>query len=123
MRHAIVSDGVVVQVQPNADDRTVPCPDHVVPGYTFDGETWAAPEAAVSVPTSVTPLQARKALRAAGMLDVVNAWIAQQPEEVQEVWEYALTIERDNPTILAAAEALELTIEQLDALFVAAAQM
>lgn len=76
-----------------------------------------------SKPKAVTPLQARKALRAAGMLDAVNSWMAQQPEEVQEVWEYALTIERDNPTLADAATAMGLTEDQMDALFVAASQM
>lgn len=57
MKHAIVSDGVVVQVQPNEDDRTVPCPGHVLPGYSFDGETWAAPQPTVTVPSNITKRQ------------------------------------------------------------------
>lgn len=74
------------------------------------------------VPRSVTPLQARKALRQAGLYDTVMAWISQQSDEVQETWEYALEIRRDNPIIAAAADDLELTDEQVDALFIAAAE-
>ena len=97
-------------------------------GSTFSGlvdGVWTvrSPAAPTPVPRSVTPLQARKALRAAGMLDTVNEWMAQQAEEVREIWEYALTIERDNPTLADAATAMGLTEEQMDALFVAASQM
>jgi hypothetical protein len=74
------------------------------------------------VPQSVTPLQARKALRQAGLYDAVMAWISQQSDEVQETWEYALEIRRDNPIIAAAAAELELTEQQVDDLFIAAAQ-
>lgn len=76
-----------------------------------------------AVPSSITPLQARRALRGAGLLGAVNAYIAQQPDEVQETWEYAVTVLRDDPLICAAAEALGLTEAQLDELFVAAAAL
>lgn len=73
------------------------------------------------VPQSVTPLQARKALRQANLYDTVMAWIGQQSDEVQETWEYALEIRRDNPIIADVAAALELTEQQVDDLFILAA--
>lgn len=73
---------------------------------------------------SVTPLQARRALRAAGLLPTVNAWVASQPDEdIKDAWEFASVIERHGAIVLAAAPALELSEAQLDALFVAAAQL
>jgi len=69
----------------------------------------------------VTPLQARRALRAAGLLDAVEAWVAQQDDDAQDAWEYALQIERNNPMIAGAGAALGMTDAQIDALFVAAA--
>jgi len=70
------------------------------------------------VPSSLTPLQARKALRAAGIKEQVDALLAAAPENVQEEWEYAITIERNNPTLLATAAQLNMTPEQIDAIFI-----
>ncbi|WP_374632833.1 hypothetical protein [Ferrovibrio sp.] len=74
------------------------------------------------VPLSVTPLQARKALRAANLMSAVKSYIELQSEAVQEEWEFASEVRRDNATLLAAAAALDLTENQLDSLFVAAAE-
>lgn len=68
-----------------------------------------------------TPRQARLALLAAGLLEVVEAWMAAAPPAVRIEWEYALEIRRDWPGMTDAASALGLTDAQLDALFVAAA--
>lgn len=81
---------------------------------------WVDP---ASIPTSVTPLQARKALRAAGLKASVDAWITQQDEETQEAWEFAVEIERNSDVIVNAAASLGLTDEQVDNLFIAASQL
>jgi len=73
-----------------------------------------------AVPSSITPLQARKALRAAGLKTQVDALLAAAPEEVREEWEYATAVERNHPTLLSLAAALPLTEQQLDELFIAA---
>lgn len=136
MRLAIIESGVVTNITKVADGWTGAAGEWQLPpgatgiqsdsagvGDTWDGETFTRPTPPVVVPQSVTPLQARKALRAAGLLASVNSWLEDQDEDVREVWEYALTIERTNPIILSAATALGLTDDGLDALFVAAAQM
>ena len=91
----------------------------------FDGEavTVTRTYGPALIPQSVTPLQARKALRAAGMKSAVDAWLATQTEEVQEAWDYALEVRRDDATVLAAQAALELTDVQMDDLFTLAATM
>jgi hypothetical protein len=75
------------------------------------------------VPASITPLQARRALRAADLLDAVNAWIATQPDDAQEAWEYCIEVRRDSPLIAGAQEGLGLTDEQVDDLFRAGAAL
>ena len=72
------------------------------------------------VPQRITPLQARKALRHFGILDAINSWVATQSAEIQDEWEYAVVIERDNATIAAAASAdpFNLTSEEVDAIFI-----
>ncbi|MFN4283524.1 MAG: hypothetical protein ACK4NA_12880 [Alphaproteobacteria bacterium] len=99
-------------------------PDSLGPLPTADQiATWTAEyEARVEVPDTVTPLQARRALRAAGLLDTVNAWVAQQDDEdIKDAWEFASVIERHGPITAGAARELGLTNAQLDGLFIAAA--
>lgn len=76
------------------------------------------------VPASVTPLQMRKALRAAGLKPAVEAFVAALDEdEAVEEWEYALAIERGNPMLSNAAKQLGMTEAQVDGLFILAATM
>jgi hypothetical protein len=73
------------------------------------------------VPAPVTPLQARRALSHAGLREAVEAWVAAQPRDVQDAWEFASEIRRDDPLIAAAAAALSLSTDALDDLFALAA--
>jgi hypothetical protein len=88
---------------------------------------WGTPETYIEpiipVPTTVTPLQARKVLRIAGFKEQVEAYIATLSEEAREEWEYCIEVRRDNPTVLAAATALNLTKTQIDELFVLGATL
>jgi hypothetical protein len=83
---------------------------------------WVPPS---SVPKSVTPYQARIALLDAGLLPTVEALMADQntPQSAKIAWEYAVEIQRQSSFIATLAPALNLTSEQIDALFVAAAQV
>lgn len=69
------------------------------------------------VPAFVTPLQMRKALRASGLTESVQAYLAQAPDETVEAWEYATQVDRNNEMIEAAAAALGMTEAQRDDLF------
>ena len=78
------------------------------------------------VPQSVTMRQARLALLGAGLLDQVDAAIASISDPVQRKaaeieWEYAQTVDRNSPFTQQMAVGLNLTAEQLDALFTQAA--
>jgi len=75
------------------------------------------------VPQAVYPLQIRKALRAAGLMASVKAILAQSSDEVNEAWECASVITRDNPMLLGVAQALDLSSEQVDTLFREAAKL
>lgn len=83
---------------------------------------WAA---RVFVPDAVTMRQARLALLGAGLLaqvdSTINAMPAPQDAALRIWWEYSTTVERHNATVLQLASALQLTSQQLDALFVQAA--
>ena len=75
------------------------------------------------VPTEVTPLQMRKALRYIGIMDQAKAYALTLPEEQQESWEYATMIERDNAFIESARLALGMTDDEADDLFRLAATL
>lgn len=118
-------DGTPVQVAglgpqpPNTTEIPRPSPVHVWGGA--DWEVDPALEAAARVPASVTPLQARRALLAAGLLDAVETAIEGADPETKLAWQYATAVERQSPFTLTLAAALNLTDAQVDDLFVNAA--
>jgi hypothetical protein len=71
----------------------------------------------------VTARQFRLALLGVGLLDAVDAHIASLPRAVQLEWEYAGVVERSNALIQGAASQFGLSPEQLDQLFVGAAEL
>lgn len=73
--------------------------------------------------SAITPRQARLALLNAGLLDAVEAYIAQASRSVQIEWEFANAIRRDWPPVVQAVSALGLSNEHVDALFTAAARL
>jgi hypothetical protein len=83
-------------------------------GLTLDGQAFAPiPPPPPAVPQQVTPLQIRRALRQFGMLDQVNAYVATQSGEVQDAWQFAIAISRNNPMVVAAATALGVDADAL----------
>jgi len=84
-----------------------------------------APPAKPVVPPAVTMRQARLALLGAGLLAPISAAIASMPGSAGEAarieWEFASTVERNNPLILSLTSAMGMTDAQIDALFIAAA--
>lgn len=69
------------------------------------------------VPGSISPLQARRALTAAGMREAVDGYVATLEQDGKDAWEYATVVNRDNAIIAAGASALGLTTAQVDDLF------
>jgi hypothetical protein len=65
----------------------------------------------------VSPLQMRRALRQQGLVSAVTAYIAQQSEDTQDAWEYAIEIRRNDLLIESAAVALGKTPAEIDDLF------
>jgi hypothetical protein len=79
------------------------------------------------VPQSVTMRQARLALLGAGVLSQVEGAINAMPEPQKSAaritWEYSAEVQRHNGLVSQMAPALGLTSAQIDALFIAAAQI
>ena len=70
----------------------------------------------------VSRLQARKAMRDAGIFAAVDAAVAASGnDDIQDAWANAIEFHRFSPTILALSAQIGLTDTQLDDLFRAAA--
>ncbi|WP_050466359.1 hypothetical protein [Herbaspirillum chlorophenolicum] len=95
-------------------------PQRPDPNAGWDGQAWQASPA--PVPTAVTPLQARRALLAAGLLNAVDQAAAAAGGEAQLAWAYSATVERASPFVAALASAIGLSNEDVDELFRQAAQ-
>ncbi len=76
-----------------------------------------------SPPLIVTPRQIRQALTALGLRDLVERAIGASEQDVKDWWEFASSFEEDHPQVVAMAGALEVSDEQLHALFVEAASL
>lgn len=77
----------------------------------------------VTVPDRVSARRFRMQLRIAGLLDQVTAWVATQDPLVQDAFEYSGEFVRSEPMMAAGFSALGFTPQQIDAFFVAAAQL
>lgn len=125
---ALLKDGELRFVlDPGSEDMTgweiVPFPDEI----DIDRAIWNGTkivERPLPVPTVVTPLQMRKAIRAAGLKPTVDAFIASlDDDEITEAWEYATQINRNDPFIALALTGLGWSDEQADELFILAASV
>jgi hypothetical protein len=124
---ALVLEGRVVQVETEAFPvaeplRWIACRDDVQPGWSCDGQAFAAPTVvAEPVHMVVTMRQGRLALLQAGLLDSAEAVIAAmagaEGTAARIEWEYATELKRDHPLVVSLGAALGQTPEQIDALF------
>ncbi len=118
-------------LHPDHADSYLEVDEEVYAGWVnyrlVEGELELVPpaEPAPVVPQSVGPYQARAALLAADLLDDVEALIADPETDraIKIAWEYASEFKRESPFIEQMAGALGLTEQQVDELFIAAAQV
>lgn len=75
---------------------------------------------AESVPREITIRQAVLALREAGYLAAVEAWVASLDGELEIYWKRSQAVRRDHAFVEAARIELGLTPQQMDGLFVSA---
>jgi len=128
-RAALERAGVVI-VRPTPVPRAPGMVAVEMPPEQRDGIWWQvwqlepAPEPEPApVPQSVSPLQARRALRAAGLMSAVEAVLAGAGDDARDAWEYAVEIRRDDATLAVLAAELGMTDAQLDDLFRDAASL
>lgn len=72
---------------------------------------------------SVSSRQFKLQLLSAGLLDAVDAWVAQQSRDLQIAYEYSGTFVKDSPMMKAGFAAMGFSGPQIDAFFEAAARL
>lgn len=95
------------------------------PGYAEEWLGGDSPDLipAPVIPTSVSPLQARKALHQSGLLANVEAAVAAADAGTQMAWEYATSVDRNSAVVQSLSAVLGLSEQQLDDLFILAASL
>lgn len=108
-------------VLPNGDTLFGAVEDTEFGDYKLIGWYKEAPPPVV--PDRVTPRQARLLLLQQGLLAQAEQMIAAMGEEAKITWEFATEITRNHPMIDAMAQTFNLTSEQIDQFFIAAAAL
>ena len=72
------------------------------------------------IPKSVSPRQIRQALTRAGLRASVEAAVAAGDQDIKDWYEFATDFERSNPVVASLGAALNVSDEQLDALWILA---
>lgn len=90
-------------------------PDREADCYVF---SYWQPEQVITVPQVITIRQAKLALLKAGILDDVDAAVANADRATQIEWEYATEVRRDWPTLAVVQGIMFLADEAVDKLFI-----
>lgn len=114
------TNGTSAWFTPAGDAFTVPVPGTNVLLGEVEQPSWAHPDPEPPLqppPRSVTPRQARIALNQMGLRQQVEDAVNAAGQDIQDTWQYAVSIDRDHWTFQALAAELGFTEQQLDDLF------
>lgn len=122
MKYHVIENGIVTNTILCTDpglfpDLTLVEATEGGPGWSYASGVFTAPEPVVPVPSEIHIAWLRAALAEDGALDDVNAAVASAGAVKLALWEYATTIRRADPDVVAIAGVLSL---DLDALFIRA---
>ena len=100
---------------------------NVVSGHVESFPDLPTEEKSIPIPPRVQMRQGRHALLRAGLLPAIEAALEAMSEPIKSAakieWEYAATLDRDNPVVLQLIPLLGLTEQQVDQLFITAASL
>ena len=103
--------------------------EYLEKGWRLVNGNWLEPlplfeeDLSTNVPQLLTSFQAHAILSETGLLDEVTALInsPSTPIKIKLAWEHKLDWRRDNPMVSVIAQILNLSSQQVDALFIAGA--
>jgi hypothetical protein len=125
MRYAIVENGIVVNVvlAESALNASFIESEAAQIGDTYENGAFSTPAPVIPVPIEVTPAQFRRALNQLNYRNMVEAAVAQADQDTNDMWEYSLSLHRDNPLLTGMAEQLEIDSATLDNVFILAGSL
>lgn len=124
MRYAHIQNGVVVNVVLADSAKTdFVQSDTAEIGDTYANGVFTRPTPVIPVPSEVSPAQFRRALNQLDYRNMVEAAIAQANQDTKDMWEYSLSLHRDNPLLVSMAEQLNITPDTLDEVFILAGSL
>ena len=97
----------------NEDGSCESCLFSALPEGTVVGAT----DPVVTPPISVSPRQIRQALTALGLRGSIESEIAAADQDTKDWYEFATAFEENHPAVIALAAALDISQEQVHALF------
>lgn len=130
MKYAYIDNGIVIDLVGNDPYQLfrqeyarlfIECPDEVDNFWLYDGNEFIAPPAPLVIVPTLTMRQARLALLDVGLLDEVEAAITTPENRIW--WDYSTTVERHHPLVDAVLAALGKSPEEIDEMFIGAAQL
>lgn len=116
MPYAQRENGAIVGVFAN---RQKGYADEFLPDDAPEVVAFLGPKAADTVSSRQFKLQ----LLAAGLLDQVGAWVAQQPRDIQIAYEYSGAFVRSSPMMMEGFAIMGFTAKQIDDFFAAASKL
>jgi hypothetical protein len=119
----IVRTELIVRDDYRPEEAWVEAEPHWLAGGTVENGVYSPPEIASPIPDSVSARQFKMQLAIAGLRATVEAWIDQQDELTQIAYHNSGAFVRAEPMMQTGFTALGFTDEQIDAFFVAAAEL
>lgn len=91
----------------------------------FDADLLAQYDSSIIPPihASVSPRQIRQALTRAGLRNSVETAVLQGDQDLKDWWEFSTEFDRDHPQVIAMAAALNVSSQQLDAIWISAGEL
>jgi hypothetical protein len=125
MRYAIVESGIVANVvlAESALNASFIESDTAQIGDIYENGAFSTPASVIPVPSEVTPAQFRRALNQLDFRNMVETAVAQADQDTKDMWEYSTSFHRDNPVLIGMASFLNISIEQLDDVFILAGSL
>lgn len=125
MRFAYIENGVVTNVvlADSALNQSFIESDTAEIGDIYSNGEFTKTTPAIAVPSEVSPAQFRRALNQLDYRNMVEAAIAQSDQDTKDMWEYSLSLHRDNALLVSMAEQLSIDSATLDSVFILAGSL
>ncbi|WP_028165495.1 hypothetical protein [Bradyrhizobium elkanii] len=99
------------------EDNSIDDPQATFGGKMYDATTGEIVDVPTPVKMVASARQIRLAMNQLGLRDEIEAWVASQPIDVRDSWQFTIEFDITHPFVVSAKEALNKSQEELVALF------